>query len=158
MDGNNAMKILLVLPRHNRLPEFSLSLGYITAAILDAYPDVQIDVLDMNITTKNSAYAKLSDESWDVIGVTGLIAYFSGNEEVLNYIKENNRRAKVILGGLAVTSYSLFINNLGVDIGDIVEGKITVNRLIGLVRNNGFCESFKRMLPIKYEWGKLTWC
>lgn len=137
MDGKNAMKILLVLPRHNRLPEFSLSLGYIAAAILEAYPDVQIDVLDINIATKNEAYAKLCDESYDVIGVSGLIAYISGIEEVLNYIKENNHRAKVILGGLALTSYPQFvINNFEADIYAIGEGEITVKELIGCLKNN----------------------
>ncbi|MCK4325597.1 radical SAM protein [bacterium] len=116
---------------------FPLGLAYIAKVLLEDGLDVE--VLDFNALrlSQAEAKAKISEITFDVVGITGMITEFNEVDWICKYIGTQNKNCTIILGGgLASVSPEIVLANLNVDVVVIGEGEETVRELANAIKNN----------------------
>lgn len=132
------MKILLVSPvdREFMPPSmFPIGIAYITAALESAGHDVT--VMDLNGDRENGRARLekiLSNETFGMIGVSGMITQYSRVKELGAYLKSAAQDTPLVIGGPGPTSLpEPYFRNCFADVVCIGEGEETVKELASLL-------------------------
>lgn len=98
-------------------------LGILSIASFLQRNHISVDVLDCNIENK----PRIDPTDYDVVGLSVNMANISASLESIRYIKKQNPKAKVIVGGPSCISNPLyFIQNENIDAICVKEGEETI--------------------------------
>ena len=144
------MKNLVIIPRFeitekvNYIYTFPIGVSYIIANIKkNNFP---LDCLNLNhVSGKIKDILKnYSIEKYDNVLLGGLALDFLNVKEVINSIRELNPPAKIILGGLIIsTETEIIFNALNPDIAIIGEGEITIIEVLKCIQKKENLEKIK---------------
>jgi len=127
------MKIYLINPDYMKYGNPPLAFSYLTSYINKIHPDVEIKILDQ-IHPKKVMKIIMKDKP-DIIGLTSVSENWYKIKELAKEIK-NITDAKLIIGGVHVTTCPKCFNNSVFDYAILGEGEIPFTKLITQIKIN----------------------
>jgi len=143
------MKILIVAPRLKDTKEinydyiFPLGLGYISSVLKKAgYKVSCLNLNHYNGTTEELVNNELSKNKYDFVCTGGMTFAYSFIKQIIDTVKKHNSKARIIVGGLMVTSEpEIMFDLLNPDFAVVGEGEEVICELLDYIgKKNDFCK------------------
>lgn len=127
---------------------FPVGLGYIATAIKNAGYD--FDIIDFN--ANREATLEFSKE-YDVVCIGTLVSGYKRTKEILKTVRQNNPKAKIIVGNSVATSIPyMLLQNTEADIAVMGEGDETIVELLRSIESKS---PLNEILGIVYKDGEI---